>query len=299
MQYALGGGGKKKKDEGGAAGLLNMAGSLLGNNNKPPHGSSNNSSGGMGGMVAGIAGSLLGGGRKDDKHSSSSNQNYHGQSSSGGNNDGGLMGKVSGFLSGGGQVRIPLPTSSSLSILKSLTDTTPSMAATAATHNSATPTTSNSPLEATPASHRQVHTLKPNPLSLILRRQIIMSRSRDNRSLLRRDIIHRSLTTNCNMEAVTTASKEDRVAMDSREAVMADHRNMVDHRAATVVDSTKEEVMVGSTEVLHQGRVVMEDTREVIKVHQVATHHKEVTKEDIQDTRVVILDTRACLRLKN
>lgn len=87
------------------------------------------------------------------------------------------------------------------------------------------------------------------------------------------------------MEAVATANKEDREAMDSREAVMADHRNMVDHQAATVVDSTKEEVMV--------------DTREVIKVHQVVIHHKEVTKEDIQDTRVVILDTRACLRLKN
>ena len=109
MQYALGGGGKKKKDEGGAAGLLNMAGSLLGNNNKPSHGGSSTSSGGMGGMVAGIAGSLLGGGKKDNKHNSSSNQNnYHGGNTSG-SNDGGLMGKVSGFLGGSGQVRISLP----------------------------------------------------------------------------------------------------------------------------------------------------------------------------------------------
>ena len=94
------------------------------------------------------------------------------------------------------------------------------------------------------------------------------------------------------MEAVATANKEDRAAMDSREAVM------VDHQAATVVDSTKEEVMVGSTEVRHQDRVVMVDTRAVIKVHQVAIHHKEETKVDIQDTRVATLDTRACLRPK-
>lgn len=120
-----------------------------------------------------------------------------------------------------------------------------------------------------------------------------MSRSRDNRSLLRRGIIRPSLITNRNMEAVVTANKEDMVAMDSKEAVMADHHNMVDHQAATVVDSIKEEVMVGSTEVRHQVRVGMEDTREVIKVHLVVIHHREVTKEDFQDTRVVILDTRA------
>ena len=84
---------------------------------------------------------------------------------------------------------------------------------------------------------------------------------------------------------------------------------VVDREGMQVLHNTK-----GHQEVTEVSRVVstedikevtkvrregMEDIREVTKVHQVATHHRVETREDILDTKAAIRDTRACLHPKN
>ena len=128
-----------------------------------------------------------------------------------------------------------------------------------------------------------------------------MSRSQVSRSLLRRGIIRLSLIISLvSMEdrvVVMEDTREDRVDRVDMEAVregMEGRHSMVDHQAATVVDSTREEVMVGSTEVHHQDKVVMEDIREVTKDHLVVTHHREEIRELTQDIKAVTQHTRIC-----
>lgn len=128
-----------------------------------------------------------------------------------------------------------------------------------------------------------------------------MSRSQDSRSLLRRGIIRLSLIISLvSMEdrvvvmEDTREDRLDRVDMEAAREGMEGRHSMVDHKAATVVDSTKEEVMVGSTEVHHQDKVVTEDIREVTKDHLVVTHHREEIRELTQDIKAVTQHTRIC-----